>query len=117
MHDGVGCRLLALCFRANDPLGLARFWAAALRWDLGDEGDGRVALVPSDGTRFTVIFVRSSDAKAGPNRMHVDLTTTSLDDQQASVDALVERGARPIDIGQRPNEPHVVLADPEGNEL
>jgi hypothetical protein len=30
---------------------------------------------------------------------------------------LVELGARHIDIGQRPDEGHVVLADPEGNEF
>jgi Glyoxalase-like domain len=29
---------------------------------------------------------------------------------------LVELGARQINIGQRPDEGHVVLADPEGNE-
>ncbi len=26
------CQLLALCFDANDPLGLARFWAGVLGW-------------------------------------------------------------------------------------
>ena len=30
---------------------------------------------------------------------------------------MVELGARRVDIGQGPDEPHVVLADPEGNEL
>ncbi len=30
---------------------------------------------------------------------------------------LIELGARHIDVGQRPDEQHVVLADPEGNEL
>ena len=28
------CQLVALCFDANDPHGLARFWAEALRWDV-----------------------------------------------------------------------------------
>jgi predicted enzyme related to lactoylglutathione lyase len=30
---------------------------------------------------------------------------------------LIELGARHVDIGQGPDEPHVVLADPEGNEF
>ena len=30
-------RLVALCFDANDPLRLARFWAEALRWEIDDE--------------------------------------------------------------------------------
>jgi hypothetical protein len=33
------------------------------------------------------------------------------------VDRLVALGARHIDVGQGPNDRHVVLADPEGNEL
>ena len=55
--------------------------------------------------------------KVGKNRIHLDLTTTSLDDQRESVERLVELGARHIDIGQGPDDAHVVLADPEGNEL
>jgi Glyoxalase-like domain len=60
---------------------------------------------------------RCRKPKAGQNRIHLDLTTTSLDNQHESVSKLVELGARHIDIGQSPDEPHVVLADPEGNEF
>ena len=60
---------------------------------------------------------RSPTPKLGPNRLHLDLTTTSLDDQRDSVARLVELGGRHIDIGQSPDDEHVVLADPEGNEL
>src|SRR4051812_26087848 len=49
--------------------------------------------------------------------MHVDLTSTSAGDQQQVVARSLELGARHIDIGQRPEEGHVVLADPEGNEF
>ena len=110
-------RLIALCIDANDPLRLARFWAAALRWEIDDGADDEIALVPTDGTRFHIIFEPVSAKKTGQNRNHLDLTTTSIDDQRATVGRLVELGARPIDIGQGPHEPHVVLADPEGNEL
>ena len=30
-------RLVGLCFDANDPLRLARFWAEALQWEIDDE--------------------------------------------------------------------------------
>jgi predicted enzyme related to lactoylglutathione lyase len=110
-------RLVALCFDANDPLGLARFWAAALGWDTSDEGGGAVGLVPNDGTRFRVRFEPVPEKKAGKNRIHIDLTTTDIADQTDTVERLLERGGRHIDIGQRPEEGHVVLADPEGNEL
>jgi hypothetical protein len=43
--------------------------------------------------------------------------SVGADDQQESVARLVGLGAHHIDIGQRPEEGHVVLADPDGNEL
>ncbi len=117
MQSGLTSRLVALCFDANDPLGLARFWAAALRWEMDDETQAVIGLVPTDDTRFRLEFVAVPERKAGPNRLHLDLTSTSIDDQQESVARLVELGARHIDIGQRPDDVHVVLADPEGNEF
>jgi predicted enzyme related to lactoylglutathione lyase len=110
-------RLIALCFDANDPLALARFWAEALRWEVEDATDDEVALVPTDGTRFEILFLRVPETKAGKNRIHLDLTTVSIDDQRESVARLLELGGRHVDIGQGPDEPHVVLADPEGNEF
>jgi Glyoxalase-like domain len=110
-------RLVALCFDANDPLRLARFWAGALRWKTSDETHDAVGLVPTDGTGFRIRFLPVFEKKAGKNRIHLDLTTTSVDDQTDTVRTLLELGARHIDIGQGPEEAHVVLADPEGNEF
>ena len=110
-------RLVSLCFDANDPLGLARFWADALRWEIDDESSDEVGLVPTDGTRFRMLFLPVPEPKTGKNRVHLDLTTTSTDDQRETVAQLLELGGRHVDIGQRPDEGHVVLADPEGNEL
>jgi len=111
-------RLVALCFDANDPVRLARFWAAALDW-IVDEAtiDDVVELVPTDGTRFRLDFCRVPESKAGKNRIHLDLTSSSLEDQNSTVEKLVALGARHIDVGQGPDDEHVVLADPEGNEL
>src|SRR5436190_20120117 len=110
-------RLVALSFDAHDPLLLARFWAAALRWEIGEATEDLVSLVPTDGTRFVVEFGRSPGDKVGQNRLHMDLTTTSVEDQQESVATLLALGGRHIDIGQCPDDAHVVLADLEGNEL
>ena len=49
--------------------------------------------------------------------MHFDLTSTSPEDQRETVERALRLGARHIDVGQRPEEGHVVLADPEGNEF
>ena len=110
-------RLVALCFDANDPLGLARFWAGVLGWEMADDPHDGIALLPSDDTGFRIRFLPTREQKAGPNQMHFDLTSTSLEDQQQTVARALELGARHIDIGQRPEEGHVVLADPEGNEF
>ena len=109
--------LVALCFDANDPLRLARFWAEALRWEVGDEPADRVTLLPTDGTRFRLEFVPVPEPKVGRNRLHLDLTTSSLDDQERSAARLIELGGRPIDVGQDPEDEQIVLSDPEGNEL
>ena len=88
-----------------------------MRWDLDDEADDEVGLVPTDDTTFRMVFRAVPVAETARNRMHLDLTTTSLDDQRASVARLVDLGARHLDIGQGRDVDHVVLADPEGNEL
>ncbi|MCU1388822.1 MAG: hypothetical protein JWL72_2160 [Ilumatobacteraceae bacterium] len=111
-------QLVALGWDANDPGRLARFWAEALRWDVGAEVEGVISLVPTDGTQFQIDFARVPQPKgASANRLHLDLTTTSRDDQTQTVEHLIELGGRHLDIGQRPEEDHIVLADPEGNEL
>ena len=57
-------RLVALCVDANDPLGLARFWAEALRWEVADETAEEIRLVPTDGTRFRMDFSRSRSRRS-----------------------------------------------------
>ena len=109
--------LHALCVDANDPLRLARFWAGVLGWETADESRDGIALLPSDDTGFPIRFLPTREQKAGRNRMHFDLTSTSLDDQQRTVARSLELGGRHIDVGQRPEEGHAVLADPEGNEF
>src|SRR5436309_1451632 len=95
-------RLIALSFDANDPLGLAHFWADALHWEIDEETPDEIGLVPTDDTRFRIEFQAVPEHKAGKNRIHIDLTSTSIDDQRETVARLVELGARHIDIGQSP---------------
>jgi predicted enzyme related to lactoylglutathione lyase len=111
------CHLVALCFDANDPARLARFWAGVLGWEMTGDPGGGAALLPADDTGFAIRFLPSHEQKAGQNQLHFDLTSTSAEDQQHTVARSIALGARHIDIGQRPEEGHVVLADPEGNEF
>jgi predicted enzyme related to lactoylglutathione lyase len=109
--------LYALCVDAHDPPGAARFWAGVLGWEITDDAVDGIALLPRDDTGFRIRFLPTQEPKTGPNQMHLDLTSASLDDQQETVARAVRLGARHIDVGQRPDEGHVVLADPEGNEF
>jgi predicted enzyme related to lactoylglutathione lyase len=113
----MSAHLVAIAVDANDPLRLARFWAGVLGWETADDPHDGIALVPDDDTGFRLRFLPTRERKTGQNRMHVDLTSTSLEDQQQTVERSLGLGARHIDVGQRPEEGHVVLADPEGNEF
>jgi predicted enzyme related to lactoylglutathione lyase len=110
-------RLFALCFDANDPRGLARFWSGVLGWEAVDDPPDGIALLPSDDTGFRIRFRGTPEPKIGRNWMHLHLTSSSLDNQQSTVTRALALGGRHLDIGQRPEEGHVVLADPEGNEF
>jgi predicted enzyme related to lactoylglutathione lyase len=111
------CRLVALSVDAEDPVRLARFWAGLLGWATADGTADGVLLRPDDDTGFALRLVPTDAQKAGQNRMHLDLTSSSLEDQQQTVARALDLGGRHIDVGQRPEEGHVVLADPEGNEF
>ncbi|MGW5670536.1 VOC family protein [Micromonospora sp. NPDC003776] len=109
-------RRLAVAFDAHDPARLARFWAGMLGREVVEDGDS--ALLPGGETQVSLRFVRSGAADVGPHRrMHLHLTSTSPDDQQHTVATALELGGGHLDVGQRPEEGHVVLADPEGNEF
>ncbi|HUF97187.1 MAG TPA: VOC family protein [Ilumatobacter sp.] len=111
-------RLVTLCINANDPLGLARFWAVALRWEIQDDAEAEITLLPMDGTRFDILFALVPEPSVpGPSRIHLDLTTTSIEDQHDTVSALIDAGGSHLDVGQTAEEGHIVLADPEGNAL
>jgi len=99
----VPSRLLALTFDAHDPARLAGFWAGVLGREVFD--DPRGALLPASDTQLGLRFV------------HLHLTSTSPGDQQHTVAAALELGASHLDVGQLPEEGHVVLADPEASHV
>ena len=110
-------RLQALCFDANDPELLARFWGGVLRLEIADDPSGGKVLLPTEELGFPLRFLPVPNEKWGPNQMHFDLTSATAEEQQATVARALELGGRHHDVGQRPDEGHVVLADPEGNEF
>ena len=75
------CHLFALCFDANDPPRLARFWAGLLGWETADDRQDGVALLPSDHTGFRIRFLPTQEQKVVQNQMDFDLTSTSVEDR------------------------------------
>ena len=114
-------RLVHLVIDAVEPDRLARFWAAALGWEISVEEDGVVDVWPHeyrypDPVALPLVFLPVPEAKTVKNRIHLDLATESVAHQAAEVERLLGLGAAPADIGQG-DVPWVVLADPEGNEF
>ena len=129
-------RLFSVVVDAADPRMLGHWWSTVLDWRVIYEADDEVVVVPpelappaavpaasdqagphlGDGIPG-LVFGASNDAKRGKNRVHLDLASQSDADQATIVERLVAAGASRVDIGQAPDVPWVVLADPEGNEF
>ena len=92
---------------------LARFWAELL--DRSSVGDGHGVLLPGNDTQVGLRFVRSDAERREPAYLHLHLTSSSAANQSDTVAAALRLGARHLDVGQRAEEEHIVLADPEGN--
>jgi catechol 2,3-dioxygenase-like lactoylglutathione lyase family enzyme len=106
---------LTVTFEANEPVRLAQFWARLLGREVVADGSGSL-LCGADG-QVDLRFVPSRSTREGPNLLHLHLTSTTLADQEHTVATALSLGAEHRDVGQRPEEGHVVLADPEGNEF
>ncbi|HEX8099255.1 MAG TPA: VOC family protein [Actinomycetota bacterium] len=109
-------RLREVVFDANDPVRLGRFWADALGWEYA-EHDEYTTASGGEGTVRRLEFSKAPKPKTSKNWMHFDLSSTSGEHQRATVERLIDLGARHIDIGQGADAAHFVLADPEGNEF
>jgi hypothetical protein len=107
-------RLAEVEIDAASPRALARFWSRLLDRDVNVAD---ASLPGRSKPDFTLRFVLTGTPKSARHRMHFDLTSSSAEDQQRTVGLALHLGARHFDVGQRGDEGHVVLADPEGNEF
>jgi len=103
-------RLHALVVRSSQPDALATYWGRLLGWSR----DGLV-LTPDDAP-MRMAFEPSHLAREGLNQVHFHLTSNHVT-QEDTVARALELGATHLDVGQLPDEDHVVLADPDGNEF
>jgi catechol 2,3-dioxygenase-like lactoylglutathione lyase family enzyme len=111
----VALQLEAVTFDVTDAAAVAAFWARLLGREVLTESGG--AFLPGDNTQVGLRFVTSDTEQVGPRRLHLHLTSSSLEHQRRTVEMALRLGGRHIDVGQGPDDQHVVLADPGGNEL
>lgn len=140
-------RVIQVTFDCADPAALAAFWAEALgygeqdppggfaSWDQALDAWGvpperrndAAAVIDPDGAGPRLFFQRVPEGKRAKNRLHLDVRAApglQGDERMAALEAeaerLVARGATRL-ARHEPAPPlgagHIVLADPEGNEL
>jgi hypothetical protein len=116
----MAARFTELVLDCHDHDLLGTFWAQVLGYEVTDRADGPddhfVELSGPPGAGPTLLVARGPDEKVGKNRLHIDVNPTDRD-QAAEVERILALGATRADIGQGPDVPWVVLADPEGNEF
>ena len=138
---------IQVVFDCADPDRLARFWAAALQYQIPpppegfqtweewlkgqgmpeEEWNSASAVEDPDGKGPRVYFQRVPEHKIVKNRVHMDLNVSGgskvpLEERQRRVDAEVERLIKEGATLFRPGsvergEYWVVMQDPEGNEF
>ncbi len=111
-------RLVHVVIDCADPARQARFWSAALGWEISDSA---AAVWPAgysypEPAALPLVFAAVPEPKTTKNRLHLDLATTSREHQRSEVERLLGLGAAAADIGQG-DVPWTVLSDPEGNEF
>jgi predicted enzyme related to lactoylglutathione lyase len=107
----VAVRLHALTILASEPEVAASFWGELLGWERSG-----LDLLPDADAPMALSFVAADLPRARLNQMHLHLTSCSAS-QEANVARVLDLGGSHLDVGQLPEEEHVVLADPEGNEF
>ncbi len=133
---------LQVAFDAANPHAQARFWAAALAYEVEDHSgivsellgagrladddvayvDGRLAFrdvaacSDADGVRPRLFFQRVPEPKTTKNRVHLDLQV-GPDRREAEVARLLALGATVAWTTSDRGPVTTTLRDPEGNEL
>ena len=115
----------------HDLAAQARWWAQTLDWQLVYESGDEAVIVPPHAMTTEpasmqewlrlgagLVFVQVPERKAVKNRLHLDLAPHTGQDRAAEIQALLDRGATRVDVGQDDTVvTWTVLADPEGNEF
>ena len=121
----------SIVFDCRDAAPLARFWAAALGWQVAPydeeeldrlasrgiydpEDDPSVMVEPPEAGQPVLFFTEVPEEKITKNRVHLDVSGDPVEDE---VDRLVELGAEIRNWAEEDGGIWCVMLDPEGNEF
>ncbi|ANN16415.1 hypothetical protein SD37_12640 [Amycolatopsis orientalis] len=107
-YAGTGA-IASVVIDARDPGRLARFWAAALGWEIGVREATIVGLRPPGGRGPWLEFLATEEEKRHRNRLRFEIAPRRGGSRAAEVRRLRELGA----TGAHGE----AMADPEGNEF
>ncbi|MGI5041730.1 VOC family protein, partial [Streptomyces sp. JAC128] len=95
----MGSRLSAISFDAHQPERLTHFWSGVLGLEITDDSYDGIALPSGNDAGYRLGFRPSQAQKTAQNRLHFDLTSSSLEDQQETVARALDLGAQHADVG------------------
>jgi catechol 2,3-dioxygenase-like lactoylglutathione lyase family enzyme len=114
------CTMRNVTVDCADALALARFWAAALGWNVYHDDDPEVLVAPSfppPGPGPTMLFIPVPEGRKVKNRVHLDLQPADRT-REEEVERLLGLGATVVeDHRTDKGGGWVWLADPEGNDF
>jgi predicted enzyme related to lactoylglutathione lyase len=100
------------------PERLAPFWCTLLEVTVDTTiGDGQFVVLSPAKDGLTIGFQRVPDAKAGKNRLHLDLIVDDLDRATDEIEAMGGRWLEPGTVRELEGFRWRCMADPDGNEF
>ena len=103
---------VAVTFDVDDVPATARFWGRLL--DRRPRPDRGGILLAGDNTQVDLRFASARGGETGQDQLHLHLTSDGAQGQDEIVSRVLGLGGELADVGQLPEEDHVVVADPDG---
>lgn len=101
-----------------DPARLTPFWCGLLEVQVATTiGDGTFVVLSRAKGGLIIGFQRVPEAKAGKNRLHLDLVVEDLEKATAEIESLGGRWLEPGNTRELEGFRWRIMADPEGNEF
>jgi hypothetical protein len=107
--------MAAVSFEALDTVTVGSFWGRLLGRVIVHEADS--VLLPGDSTQVGLRFVDAMTEKPERNRLHLHVTSESIDDQRQTVGTVLRLGGGRPGTKALPLGRVIYLNDPDGNEF